>query len=55
MTKSELIAHCDREMRKHPYGRIYEEHCILKRFLVGLPVATRNEFIDGKPEQVFIL
>lgn len=55
MTKDELIAHCDREMLMHPTGRIYEEHYILKSFLVGLPVMTRNEFINGKPAQTFII
>ena len=56
LTKSELIKHFEREIKFHPKNsRRYKEHYILFCFLTGLPVETVNEFIDGKPEQVFLL
>ena len=56
LTNSELIQHCEREIKFHPKNsRRYKEHFILLCFLTGLPVETVNKFIDGKPEQVFLL
>lgn len=56
LTKSELIKHCEKEIEFHPKNsRRYKEHYILLCFPTGLPVETVNEFIDGKPEQVFLL
>ena len=57
ITKSELIKHCENQIKISPKNSMrYKEHFLLLCLLTGIPVGEENVIIDGKiKDKIFVL
>ena len=57
ITKSELIKHCEKQIKISPKNSMrYKEHFLLLCLLTGIPVGEGNVIIDGKiKDKIFVL
>ena len=57
ITKSELIKHCEKQIKMSPKnGMRYKEHFLLLCLLTGIPVDEENVIIGGKiKDKIFVL
>ena len=57
ITKSELIKHCEKQIKISPKNSMrYKEHFLLLCLLTGIPVCEENVIIDGKiKDKIFVL
>ena len=57
ITKSELIKHCEKQIKISPKNSMrYKEHFLLLCLLTGIPVGEENVIIDGKiKDKIFVL
>ena len=46
ITQNEMIDHCLREIRKHPYDKIGLEHFVFMQLLNNLPTSEYNKIVD---------
>ena len=46
ISQYEMIDHCLREMRKHPYDKIGLEHFVFMKLLENLPTKEYNDLIE---------
>ena len=57
ITKSELIKHCENQIKISPKNSMrYKEHFLLLCLLTGIQVGDENVIIDGKiKDKIFVL
>ena len=57
ITKSELIKHCEKQIKMSPKNSMrYKEHFLLLCLLTGIQVGEENVIIDGKiKDKIFVL
>ena len=57
ITKSELIKHCEKQIKISPKNSMrYKEHFLLLCLLTGIQVGEENVIIDGKiKDKIFVL
>ena len=56
ITKSELVKHCENQIKKSPKNSMrYKEHFLLLCLLTGIPVDEENVIIDGKIKDIIFV
>ena len=56
ISKSELIRHCEKQIKMSPKNSIrYKEHLLLLCLLTGIPIGEENVIIDDKIKDIIFV